>query len=96
MREELMKKFAEDDRLEQVSEHKRRMKAPETSDGLRGGLELGKHMGKVKGKLRRLRWEITKKKWKRREKMVKIGNNWKRCGLFPVAKGDLKWKHCHL
>ena len=26
MREELMKKFAEDDRLEQVSEHKRRMK----------------------------------------------------------------------
>ena len=27
MREELMKKFAEDDRLEQVSEHKRRMKA---------------------------------------------------------------------
>ena len=27
MREELMKKFAEDDRLEQISEHKRRMKA---------------------------------------------------------------------
>ena len=27
MREELLKKFAEDDRLEQLNEHKRRMKA---------------------------------------------------------------------
>lgn len=27
MRDELMKKFAEDDRLEQMAEHKRRMKA---------------------------------------------------------------------
>lgn len=43
MREELMKKFAEDDRLEQVSEHKRRMKAPAAAD-LRAGLNLVRHI----------------------------------------------------
>lgn len=44
MREELMKKFAEDDRLEQVSEHKRRMKvtAVKTVKGVIRGTRMTK------------------------------------------------------
>ena len=94
MREELMKKFAEDDRLEQVSEHKRRMKAR----ALRAAGGARVQMGSSR---RKLQWEINGKKGKRRGKMgKKYGENEKqwgiRCGLFHLANGDLKWKHCHL
>jgi hypothetical protein len=50
MRDELMKKFAEDDRLEQVSEHKRRMKAPRDDGATGGASESNEKMGSSLGK----------------------------------------------
>ena len=51
MRDELMKKFAEDDRLEQVSEHKRRMKACQ---------RRWRHGGLVKAVKR---WGVHREEW---------------------------------
>ena len=66
MRDELMKKFAEDDRLEQVSEHKRRMKAPRDDGATGGASESNEKMGSSLGKTGNnmgFHWQIRNLWW---------------------------------